>query len=168
MSTKCFSCKKTLYPMEAIGAGENKYHKICFKCSVCSVTLNLKNSQQKGDQVFCTQHVPKDIPTATADRADLNRIKDGPKLATVNQQFRGELVGQKTNVDMEAAGIKNAFSAPKVGTVNEQFRGELVGIKNATSAPKVGTVNEQRTEGRNRHGVGWNQECHLCPKGRNR
>jgi len=135
-------------------AGENKYHKFCFKCSVCGITLSLKNSQQKGDQIFCAQHVPKEVPTATADRADLNRIKEGPKIATVNQQFRGELVGQKPNIDMESAAIKNATAAPKIDTVNQQFRGELVGqksnidmessaIKNATAAPKVNTVNEQ-------------------------
>jgi len=151
---KCFACGKTLYPMEAISAGVNQYHRICFKCSVCGITLSLKNSQQKGDTVFCTQHVPKEIPTSTADRADLNRIKDAPKLDTVNQQFRGELVGQKTNIDMESASIKNATSAPKIDTVNQQFRGEMVGqksnidmesaaIKNATAAPKVNTVNEQ-------------------------
>jgi len=118
---KCFACGKTLYPMEAIGAGENKYHKFCFKCEVCKITLSLKNSQQKGDLVYCAQHVPKEVPTSTADRADLNRIKEGPKIATVNQQFRGELVGQKPNIDMESANIKNAQSAPKIDTVNQQL-----------------------------------------------
>jgi len=151
---KCFACGKSLYPLEAISAGPNQYHKFCFKCSVCGITLNLKNSQQKGETVFCNQHVPKEVPTSTADRADLNRIKEGPKLDTVNQQFRGELVGQAPKIDMESAAIKNAQSAPKIDTVNQQFRGELVGqtpkidmesaaIKNAQAAPKVGVVNEQ-------------------------
>jgi len=73
-----------------------------------------------------------------------------PKVATVNEQLRGELVGQKTNLDMESTAIKNAIAAPKVDTVNEQLRGELAGqtplldleassIKTAIQAPKLET-----------------------------
>eukprot|EP01103_Thecamoeba_quadrilineata_P013559 TRINITY_DN37_c0_g1_i10.p1 TRINITY_DN37_c0_g1~~TRINITY_DN37_c0_g1_i10.p1 ORF type:complete len:188 (-),score=38.55 TRINITY_DN37_c0_g1_i10:288-851(-) len=154
MSTTCFSCAKKVYDLEKITAGANHYHKFCFKCETCNQTLNLKNSIEKGGHLFCDKHVPKDAPTPTADRHDLNKIKNTPKVAVVNEQFRGELVGQKTNLDLESASIKNAQSAPKVGVVNEQVRGELAGqktnfdnesitIKNAKAAPKVGVVNEQ-------------------------
>jgi len=127
---KCFNCGKTVYPMELVSVGANNYHKLCFKCSTCAVPLNLKNAQEKGGQVYCPQHTPKETPTATADRHDLNTIKDKPKVAVVNEQFRGELVGQKPNIDLESGALKNAMNVPKVGVVNEQFRGELVGQKN--------------------------------------
>jgi len=155
MSTqKCHSCGKTAYPLELITVGTNHYHKFCFKCEVCKITLNLKNSQEKAGSLYCTQHVPKEVPTPTADRQDINLAKAVPKVDTVNQQFRGELVGQKPQIDTESANIKNATSAPKVDTVNQQLRGELVGqkgqidtesmgVKNAMSAPKVAVVNEQ-------------------------
>jgi hypothetical protein len=45
----------------------------------------------------------------------------------VNQQVRGELAGQKPNVDAEALGIKKGTDAPKLDTVNPQVRGELAG-----------------------------------------
>jgi len=70
-----------------------------------------------------------------------------PKVGNVNEQVRGELAGQKPNMDHESSSIKNATAAPKVGVVNEQVRGELAGqkpnidlqsahIKNALDAPK--------------------------------
>jgi len=155
MTTKpCTACGKGVYPLEQISAGAKIYHKICFKCEVCKITLNLKNSQEKGGQLYCNQHVPKEAPTATADRHDLNTIKAVPKIKTVNEQFRGEIVGQKSLEGTDSMGIGTRMNAPKVGVVNEQLRGELVGqkstegtdsliIQNKLNAPKVAVVNEQ-------------------------
>jgi len=38
---------------------------------------------------------------------------NAPKVSTVNEQFRGELAGQKPQVDLDSAHIKNAMDAPK-------------------------------------------------------
>jgi len=155
MSTvKCFTCTKTVYPLEQISVGVNIYHKICFKCEQCNITLNIKNAQEKAGQLFCLQHVPKEIPTQTADRHDLNEIKAKPKVGVVNQEMRGELVGQKSLEGTDSMGIGNRMNVPKVGVVNEQLRGELVGqksqegtdslnISTKMNAPKVNVVNDQ-------------------------
>jgi len=151
---KCFNCGKSVYPMELVSVGSNNYHKLCFKCSSCGVPLTLKNAQEKGGLVYCPQHVPKETSTATADRHDLNTNKDKPKVGVLNEQVRGELAGQKPNIDLTSGSLKNAMNAPKVGVINEQVRGELAGqkpnmdlesgaLKNAMAAPKVGVVNEQ-------------------------
>jgi len=151
---KCFTCDKTVYPLELVSVGSNNYHKLCFKCSTCSIALTLKNAQEKGGLVYCLQHIPKEVATSTADRHDLNTIKEKPKVENVNQQVRGELAGQKSLEGTDSVSIGTKMNAPKVGVVNEQVRGELAGqksnldmesgsLKNAMAAPKVGLVNEQ-------------------------
>ena len=54
-------------PIEQVKDGNAVWHKACFKCSVCSSTLTLKNFTRKGDVVFCAQHVPKEGHTQVAD-----------------------------------------------------------------------------------------------------
>eukprot|EP01102_Stenamoeba_stenopodia_P020494 TRINITY_DN799_c0_g1_i1.p1 TRINITY_DN799_c0_g1~~TRINITY_DN799_c0_g1_i1.p1 ORF type:complete len:244 (+),score=73.10 TRINITY_DN799_c0_g1_i1:98-829(+) len=151
---KCIICGKTVYPMELVNHSGDAYHKFCFKCSVCKGALTLKNANKKEGQLFCEKHLPKDKPTATADRHDLNTIKNAPKPETVNQQVRGELAGQASKEGVDSVGIGGRINAPKVDKVNQQVRGELAGqkpqedvnslrLQNALNAPKPDVVNEQ-------------------------
>jgi len=59
MSAKCASCGKTAYPLESVTALEKQYHKSCFKCDVCSTTLNLKNFKGFEGKIYCFTHTPK-------------------------------------------------------------------------------------------------------------
>ena len=38
---KCPGCAKTAYPVEAVEVDGSKWHKTCFKCSDCRVSLSL-------------------------------------------------------------------------------------------------------------------------------
>merc|ERR1712000_320033 len=58
-ANKCTKCTKTVYPNEAIRAANGVYHKGCLKCSVCSLTLNLKTVMSHESKPFCKTHVPK-------------------------------------------------------------------------------------------------------------
>ena len=40
---KCEVCKKTVYAMERIRMGDGDWHKWCFKCSECSLKLDLRS-----------------------------------------------------------------------------------------------------------------------------
>src|SRR3989338_1374529 len=65
-ATKCAVCSKTAYPLESIKALEKTYHKICFKCAVCAMTLNAKTFKGVDGQVYCATHTPVDR-SSTAD-----------------------------------------------------------------------------------------------------
>jgi LIM and SH3 domain protein 1 len=36
------------------------FHKWCFKCAECSITLNVKSFKGVGGKVYCATHVPVD------------------------------------------------------------------------------------------------------------
>eukprot|EP00211_Chloroparvula_japonica_P019516 CAMPEP_0119121026 /NCGR_PEP_ID=MMETSP1310-20130426/1831_1 /TAXON_ID=464262 /ORGANISM="Genus nov. species nov., Strain RCC2339" /LENGTH=68 /DNA_ID=CAMNT_0007110557 /DNA_START=83 /DNA_END=289 /DNA_ORIENTATION=+ len=57
---KCAVCGKTAYKLEAVKAADNVYHKWCFKCDECKITLNLKNFKARQGKVYCDAHTPVD------------------------------------------------------------------------------------------------------------
>ena len=56
-----------------------------------------------------------------------------PKVATVNDQVRGEMAGQR-NAQVADFATTTQMMAPKVATVNDQVRGEMAGQRNAQVA----------------------------------
>lgn len=65
-SSFCERCKELVYPLEGLVPIMNvRYHKKCFKCSVCSTHLDLKtyhtNLVDLNDKrIYCIAHKPKD------------------------------------------------------------------------------------------------------------
>ncbi|KAJ8300518.1 hypothetical protein KUTeg_022037 [Tegillarca granosa] len=53
---KCAICNKTVYAAERIEAGDKPYHKLCFKCSECKMSLNLNNYAQSEGVLYCKKH----------------------------------------------------------------------------------------------------------------
>eukprot|EP01089_Gocevia_fonbrunei_P011412 TRINITY_DN246_c0_g1_i1.p1 TRINITY_DN246_c0_g1~~TRINITY_DN246_c0_g1_i1.p1 ORF type:complete len:178 (+),score=46.19 TRINITY_DN246_c0_g1_i1:64-597(+) len=164
-SKPCVICKKAAYPLESVNAGDDRFHKLCFRCpgkdGKCNVVLNVKTFTKKDGKVYCPNcgTARFDKNSQTADTMENKLVKEKPKIAPVNEQFRGENVGEKTHVGLDSLQIEKAKKAPKVGVVNEQVRGENAGEKTgfgmdsvqldkAKNAPKVSVVNEQvRGEG---------------------
>jgi hypothetical protein len=62
---------------------------------------------------------------------ETKNVKEKPKVALINEQFKGELVGQKSTEDATSLHIANRVQAHDLATdvnmVNEQVRGELAG-----------------------------------------
>lgn len=59
MSKKCAKCEKTVYPTEELNCLDKPWHKFCFKCQVCNMTLNMKNYKGFDKLPYCGAHVPK-------------------------------------------------------------------------------------------------------------
>jgi len=61
-STKCNVCGKTVYMAEKLDIemrGEKKlFHKLCVKCSVCNVILNLRTYDSLNGILYCKSHLP--------------------------------------------------------------------------------------------------------------
>jgi uncharacterized Zn finger protein (UPF0148 family) len=149
---KCVACGKTAYPLESHTVGDCRWHKICFKCVKCGVALNVKTFFQREGQAYCGTcgSARFDKNAQAADTLEMRNVKEKPKVAPVNEQMRGELVGQKSMEGTDSMGIGAALSRPKVGTVNEQVRGADAGektnvtadslyIDRALNAPKLAT-----------------------------
>merc|ERR1712137_420577 len=79
-ANKCTKCAKTVYPNEAIRAANGVYHKGCLKCSVCSLTLNLKTVMSHESKPFCKTHVPKVGHTQVASVTQSSQ-QSAPKAA---------------------------------------------------------------------------------------
>ncbi|KAG8452730.1 hypothetical protein GDO86_004502 [Hymenochirus boettgeri] len=52
----CFSCQKTVYPMERLLANKQIYHNSCFRCSHCSTKLSLANFASLHGTIYCKAH----------------------------------------------------------------------------------------------------------------
>jgi len=156
MVVNCEVCSKSVYPLEAIVVQDKSYHKMCFKCQdgECGLQLTIKTAQSHAStgKVYCAKHYPKEKATVVTTSVELDRAKNAPKLATVNQQKRGDGMENPT-VTPDSLHISNAVNAPKLATVNQQKRGDSMEnptvtsdslhISNAANAPKLATVNQQ-------------------------
>ncbi|XP_071154241.1 uncharacterized protein [Mytilus edulis] len=58
---KCDLCQKSVYAAERIEAGNKPYHKLCFKCSDCKMSLNLNNYKQAHGILYCTKHFQEHV-----------------------------------------------------------------------------------------------------------
>lgn len=76
---KCAICQKTVYPVELVKALDQSYHKLCFKCSVCKITLNLKNYKGVKGVLYCNTHCPVERSTVKGDSVSMKHAKEAPK-----------------------------------------------------------------------------------------
>lgn len=58
---KCAICNKAVYAAERIEAGQKPYHKLCFKCSECKMTLKIENYAQAHGILFCKKHYQEKV-----------------------------------------------------------------------------------------------------------
>ncbi|KYR02481.1 LIM-type zinc finger-containing protein [Tieghemostelium lacteum] len=152
-SNKCAVCAKTAYPLESIVALDKSYHKGCFKCSVCNVTLNVKNFKGLEGKIYCAVHTPKQTATAVTDSVAIKNALNAPKKSAEGLGNAQKGSGDKPNVGLDSMATKNALTAPK--KVAEGARGVQKGtggkpqiaVFGATpGAQSVGTQYDQQYE----------------------
>eukprot|EP00095_Tigriopus_kingsejongensis_P003572 maker-scaffold140_size315649-snap-gene-0.13 protein:Tk03572 transcript:maker-scaffold140_size315649-snap-gene-0.13-mRNA-1 annotation:"lim and sh3 domain protein lasp-like" len=79
MSKKCAKCEKTVYPTEELKCLEKVWHKACFKCQTCNMTLSMRNYQGFGKLPYCGAHVPKAKATIVSDTPEMKRLAENSK-----------------------------------------------------------------------------------------
>ncbi|EGG18084.1 LIM-type zinc finger-containing protein [Cavenderia fasciculata] len=112
-SVKCGACQKTAYPLESIVANDKSYHKGCFKCAVCKMTLNVKNFKLSDGQLYCAVHTPKATATAVADSVAIKNALNAPKKSFEGLGTAQKGSGDRPNVGLDSLATKNAMNAPK-------------------------------------------------------
>jgi len=72
---KCGKCEKIVYPAEEIKCLDKFWHKGCLKCTVCGMTLNVKNVKGYEKMPYCHVHYPQPKPTVVIDGPEMQRIR---------------------------------------------------------------------------------------------
>ncbi|XP_051531135.1 LIM and SH3 domain protein 1-like [Myxocyprinus asiaticus] len=80
MNPLCGRCDKVVYPTEKVNCLDKYWHKGCFSCEVCKMTLNMKNYKGFDKKPYCSQHYPKSSFTSVADTPENLRLKQQSKM----------------------------------------------------------------------------------------
>lgn len=75
MNSPCAKCSKTVYPVEKLNLLDKVWHKGCFKCETCNITLSLKTYKGYNKNPYCNVHYPTTKFTAVADTPESLRLK---------------------------------------------------------------------------------------------
>uniref|UniRef100_A0A8R1TY05 SH3 domain-containing protein n=1 Tax=Onchocerca volvulus TaxID=6282 RepID=A0A8R1TY05_ONCVO len=82
MSKKCAreECGKTVYPLEELKCLDKVWHKGCFRCTVCSMVLNMKNYKGYDKMPYCEPHYPKTVASVVVDTPEMKRLAENTRL----------------------------------------------------------------------------------------
>ncbi|XP_074652007.1 LIM and SH3 domain protein F42H10.3-like isoform X2 [Tubulanus polymorphus] len=103
---KCSKCDKSVYPMELLKCLDQFWHKTCFKCAVCDMTLNMKNYKGYEKRPYCQVHYPTTKFTSVADTPENKRIAENTRnqsQVTYHKAFedaRGQYTPVAADVEM--------------------------------------------------------------------
>uniref|UniRef100_A0A1A8LYJ8 Nebulette n=1 Tax=Nothobranchius pienaari TaxID=704102 RepID=A0A1A8LYJ8_9TELE len=80
MNPQCARCGKIVYPTEKVSCLDKNWHKGCFHCEVCKMTLNMKNYKGYDKKPYCSAHYPKTSFTIVADTPENLRLRQQSEL----------------------------------------------------------------------------------------
>ncbi|XP_053309894.1 LIM and SH3 domain protein 1 isoform X1 [Spea bombifrons] len=80
MNPSCARCSKIVYPTEKVNCLDKYWHKACFHCETCKMTLNMKNYKGYDKKPYCNAHYPKQSFTMVADTPENLRLKQQSEL----------------------------------------------------------------------------------------
>ncbi|KAM5134923.1 LIM and SH3 domain protein 1 [Mantella aurantiaca] len=80
MNPSCGRCGKIVYPTEKVNCLDKFWHKACFHCEICKMTLNMKNYKGYDKKPYCSAHYPKQSFTTVADTPENLRLKQQSEL----------------------------------------------------------------------------------------
>ncbi|KAM4598449.1 LIM and SH3 domain protein 1-like isoform 2-T2 [Polymixia lowei] len=80
MNPLCGRCNRVVYPTEKVNCLDKYWHKGCFSCEICKMTLNMKNYKGFEKRPYCNAHYPKTHFTCVADTPENIRLKQQTKM----------------------------------------------------------------------------------------
>ncbi|KAM8825456.1 LIM and SH3 domain protein 1-like [Synchiropus picturatus] len=80
MNPSCSRCNRVVYPTEIMNCLDKHWHKKCFTCEVCNMTLNMKNYKGYDKKPYCNAHYPKGSYTCVTDTPENIRLKEQTKM----------------------------------------------------------------------------------------
>lgn len=111
-SKKCSRCEKTVYPLEELKCLDKIWHKLCFKCQECGMTLNMKTYKGFEKLPYCNAHCPQAKHTQVAETPETKRLAENTRIQS-NVKYHEDFEKQKGKVtqvadDPETVRIKSA------------------------------------------------------------
>ncbi|KAJ7992287.1 hypothetical protein DPEC_G00276950 [Dallia pectoralis] len=94
MNPSCGRCGKVVYPTEKVNCLDKYWHKGCFSCEICNMTLNMKNYKGFEKRPYCNAHYPKTQFTCVADTPENLRLKQQSKMQS-QVQYKEEFEKNK-------------------------------------------------------------------------
>ncbi|XP_034450487.1 LIM and SH3 domain protein 1 isoform X1 [Hippoglossus hippoglossus] len=80
MNPLCGRCNRVVYPTEKVNCLDKYWHKGCFSCETCKMTLNMKNYKGFDKKPYCNAHYPKTNFTSVADTPENLRLQQQTKM----------------------------------------------------------------------------------------
>ncbi|KAG9476585.1 hypothetical protein GDO78_003235 [Eleutherodactylus coqui] len=80
MNPQCARCGRVVYPTEKVNCLDKYWHKGCFHCEVCKMTLNMNNYKGYDKKPYCNAHYPKQSFTTVADTPENLRLKQQSEI----------------------------------------------------------------------------------------
>ncbi|XP_041673414.1 LIM and SH3 domain protein 1 isoform X2 [Cheilinus undulatus] len=80
MNPLCSRCNLVVYPTEKVNCLDKYWHKGCFSCEVCKMTLSMKNYKGFEKRPYCNAHYPKTGFTCVTDTPENLRLKQQSKM----------------------------------------------------------------------------------------
>ncbi|XP_051553215.1 LIM zinc-binding domain-containing Nebulette-like isoform X2 [Myxocyprinus asiaticus] len=80
MNPHCARCGKIVYATEKVNCLDKYWHKGCFHCEVCKMTLNMNNYKGYEKKPYCNAHYPKQTFTIVTDTPENRRLRQQSEL----------------------------------------------------------------------------------------
>uniref|UniRef100_A0A672K719 LIM zinc-binding domain-containing Nebulette-like n=1 Tax=Sinocyclocheilus grahami TaxID=75366 RepID=A0A672K719_SINGR len=80
MNPHCARCGKIVYATEKVNCLDKYWHKGCFHCEVCKMTLNMNNYKGYEKKPYCNAHYPKQTFTIVTDTPENLRLRQQSEL----------------------------------------------------------------------------------------
>uniref|UniRef100_V5HNG2 Putative nebulin repeat protein n=1 Tax=Ixodes ricinus TaxID=34613 RepID=V5HNG2_IXORI len=156
-SKKCSRCEKTVYPLEELKCLDKIWHKGCFKCQECSMTLNMKTYKGFNKLPYCNAHCPQAKHTTVADTPEARRLAENTRIQSqvkYHEDFE-KLKGKVTQVADDPETMRIRQTSKIISNVAyhgelerkslmEQRRGLLPTEKNGHDHPAATVVDPDR------------------------
>lgn len=134
MSAPCAKCSKTVYKAEELKCLDKSWHKHCFKCTECGMTLTLKIYKGYSKQPYCNAPYPQLKGTTVATTPEQDRLR---QLSTLNSMNAYQKDYRETMVGAPPAIPENyVSSSPR----------ELANVMGGRSSPPPAVFNYQQNE----------------------
>ncbi|XP_031564697.1 LIM and SH3 domain protein Lasp-like [Actinia tenebrosa] len=161
MNPQCSKCSKAVYPMEKLNCLDKFWHKTCFKCTVCNMTLNMKNYKGYNKMPYCAAHYPTTKHTTVADTPENLRLSKQTKQQSqveYHKKFEEEK-GHFTAVPDDPETLRAKKNTDNISSI--AYAGSSAEMRLGTSGR--GAV-EAGVEGSNPHQPGYEDRIRSQPQ----
>jgi len=88
MNSRCAKCNKIVYPVEKLVCLDQVWHKLCFRCEVCNMLLNMNNYKGYNKRPYCSAHYPTTKFTTVTDTPENLRLAQQQKNQSNNHYWK--------------------------------------------------------------------------------